>query len=435
MCSENVSGPDAGAPSPTPRPARADDRVGRMSRPEFMALMGAAMGIVAFSVDAMLPSLARIASDLSVAQPNDRQLVVLAFMFGLSLSPVFFGVAADSFGRRRPLMIGFAIYAAGSALAAFAPSFESLLLGRLLQGVGAGGPRVLAVAIIRDRFEGRTMARILSFVMMLFILAPMIAPAIGLAIAVAAGWRMVFGLLLVLALSAIVWVYLRLPETLAEQNVQRLDLGSVLSNLRIALTCREAMLYIAALGCLFAAFLSYISSVQQLIGEAYGFGDAFIYVFAGLAMAIFVAVWVNARVVERLGMRFLTLWPLRVLIALSTGAAAATLALGQPPFWAFVLWSAPSFFCVGLLFGNLNALAMRPLGRIAGLGAALALSLPSFIAAPFAAMIGRFYDGSPAMLQVSFAVLSVAALALARAADGARINPQAPATPATGQTR
>lgn len=402
-----------------------DGRVGAMGRFEFIALMGMSMGMVAFSVDAMLPALPHIAADLTLAHPNDRQLVVLVFVLGLSLSAMVFGLAADAFGRRRPFFVGLAIYAAGSALAAAAPSFEMMLLGRFLQGIGAGGPRVLAVAVIRDRFEGRKMARVLSFVMMIFVLAPLIAPVFGLLIAQAAGWRAIFAALFALSLAALAWVYWRLPETLAEANRQKLDGASLLGNLGFALGCREAMLYVLALGFLFSAFLSYISSVQQLVGEAYGLGDGFIFVFSGLALSIFAAAWMNAWLVERLGMRFLSLWSLRCVIGLAALAAGATFAAGMPPLWGFLLWSAPSFFFVGVLFGNLNALAMRPLGRVAGLGAALTHSLASLVAALFAVVISRFYDGTPLILQASFALFGIAALASASAAE--RMRPGADA--------
>lgn len=410
----------AADPSGDDAKAAEDGRVGRMGRFEFVALMGASMGMVAFSVDAMLPALPNIADELSLAHPNDRHFVVLAFILGLGLSALPFGLAADAFGRRRPFFVGLAIYAAGSAIAAAASSFELLLLGRLLQGVGAGGPRVLAVAVIRDRFEGRQMARILSFVMMIFILAPMIAPLFGLVIGELAGWRAIFAALFGLSLAALLWVYCRLPETLAGADRQALDRANVLGNLRFVLGNRESMLYVAALGCLFAAFLSYISSVQQLVGEAYGLGDWFIAVFSGLSAAIFAAAWVNAWLVERVGMRPLAMAALWSVIALSVVGAATTFAVGRPPLWAFLVWSAPSFFCVGVLFGNLNALAMRPLGRVAGLGASLTHSLSSLGAATGAAGIGRFYDGTPLVIQTSFVLCGLIALVCVRAAGRSR---------------
>ena len=272
---------------------------------EFVALMALSMSLVALAIDAMLPALAEIGSDLGLVRDNDRQLVLTVLFLGLSLGQLFYGPISDSLGRRGPIFFGFGLFILGSALAVVAPTFEWLLIGRFLQGLGAAGPRILTVAIIRDCAAGREMARLMSLVMMVFILIPAIAPALGQAILFIASWRGIFLALLLLSSMTLVWFYLRQPETLsfeARRPISPASLGGAFVEI---LHTRSTVLYTLAGGMIFGSFVGFLNSAQQIFQELYGLGVRFPAYFAVLALTIGCASLINARLVIRLGMRYL----------------------------------------------------------------------------------------------------------------------------------
>lgn len=377
---------------------------GAMGFGEFVALVALTVSFVALSIDAMMPSLPEIAEDLGVAYPNDRQLVISVFVLGLSLSPLAFGLIADAYGRKPAIFLGLAIYGVGCALSALAWSFDAMLLGRLLQGVGAAAPRTLAVTLVRDRFEGRKMARVMSFVMMTFVLVPALAPAMGLAVESVAGWRSVFLALLALGALVIAWMALRLPETLPAHARRPLRWSSARRSILHVLTNRVAMGYAMATGFLFAGFLGWLSAAEQILGEGYGLGDWFALAFGLLSLPIGAASLMNAQLVMRLGSERLCAVALGGALLWSTAFAAAFHWGAVAGLSWFLAWAFPCFFAFGVLFGNVNAMAMRPLGAVAGVGAALVATITSLVAAPIGAAIGRAYDGEPTPIIAGFAV-------------------------------
>jgi len=329
---------------------------------------------------------------------------------GLAVGQILFGTLSDSVGRKPAIYAGFIIFLIGSLLCIFAADYTVMLAGRVLQGVGAAAPRIVTVALIRDLYAGREMARVMSFALLAFIMVPAVAPGIGQLIMAAAGWRAIFVFLFVFATVTFAWFALRQPETL------RPELRVAYSPRRIArgaletVRARAALGYTVALGMVFGAFLGYLNTAQQLFQMLYGLGALFPVYFAALALAIGAASWVNARLVVRLGMKFLSLRAAVWLSALSVVfliAITVTGGAGKPPLWLLMAWCASAFFCVGLLFGNLNTLAMEPLGRIAGVGAAVVGSLATFIAVPLGAFIGQSYNDSVTPLVAGFAVLGV----------------------------
>ncbi|MEL6281284.1 MAG: multidrug effflux MFS transporter [Pseudomonadota bacterium] len=384
---------------------------------EFVGFMALTVSIVALSIDAMLPSLPEIAEELQAPTPNDRQLVVSVFILGMSVSPVLFGLAADAHGRRPAMIAGLWIFAAGCVVSATAASFETMLLGRFLQGVGAAGPRTLAVTVVRDRYEGRAMAQVMSFIMTIFILVPALAPSLGLLVESLSGWRAVFVVLLSLSGLIFVWISLRLPETLAEQDRRPLRWRTVSSGLGRIFRDRTAMGYTLATGFAFAPFLAYLSASEQILADRYGWGDGFVLVFGGLALVIGAAAFVNAHAVMKLGMRRLTGAAQLSLMGCSTVAAAVFAVLGSPSFAVFLVWMIPAMFFSGILFGNVNALAMQPLGAMAGLGAALVGSLSNALSVPIGIGIARAYDGEPTPLAIGFAICAACSWLCARWAE------------------
>ncbi len=386
---------------------------------EFVALMALMTSLVALSIDAMLPALADIGRDLGVTHPNEAQLVVSALLAGLSVAQLFYGPISDSLGRKPVIYAGFALFLAGTVVAILATDFTTMLAGRFLQGVGAAGPKVVTVALVRDRYEGRAMARIMSLIMMVFILVPVLAPAIGQGILLVAEWRTVFGLLLALALVAVVWFALRLPETLPRERRKLLSAATVIRGVRETCTNRVAFGYIVAAGFIFGAFVGYLVTAPQIFQGQYGQGAKFPLYFGGLAAAIGAASYVNARLVMRYGMRSLSRRALWSLSTLSLVFFAVGFVFdGHPPLWALTLYLLLAFFALGILFGNFNALAMEPLGHIAGTGAAVVGALSSLMAMSLGTLLGQANDGTVLPLTAGFLACGLASLLAARWADG-----------------
>jgi len=381
--------------------------------PEFIALMALTISIVALATDAMLPALAPIGAELGVSASNDNQLVVTAFFLGLAVGQLFFGPVSDSIGRKPAINAGFLLFAIGSVMSFVASDFDTMLAGRVLQGIGAAGPRTVAVALIRDQYAGRAMARIMSFVMTVFILVPIVAPMLGQAILYIGDWRGIFALFVALAALAILWMSLRQPETLPKEKRRPFSIMRIVRAALEVLRTRAAVGAALAAGLIFSAMIGYLSSSQQIFQDTYGLGDLFPVFFAILAIAIGAASLTNARLVMRLGMRKLTVRALGAIIVLSaTFFAIAVVFSGKPPLWAFMVYGMPTFFCMGILFGNLNAMAMEPLGHIAGVGSAVVASLTGFVSLALGSAIGQSYDGTVLPLVGGYGVLAAAALAL-----------------------
>ena len=379
---------------------------------EFIILLALIISMVALSIDAMLPALPEIARDLEVARINDSQYVILVFFAGMALGQIAFGPLSDSVGRRPAILAGFACFVAGCLLSVVAASFEAMLIGRFLQGLGAAGPRIVSVALIRDRYTGRDMARVMSFIMTVFILVPVFAPALGQLILSVANWRAIFILFLVLSLLVAAWFWLRQPETLARENRIRFSLFQLWTDLCAILRVRAALGYTLTMGFTFGAFIGYLSSSQQIFQVQYGLEELFPLYFGILACSIGAASLSNARLVMRYGMRRLSVFALKVIGYLSClFFVVAWHVDGQPHLGLLMLYLLVVFFFFGVLFGNLNALAMEPLGHIAGLGSAVIGSLSTLMSVGFGILIAEAYDHTVLPLVLGFAVLGLAGLA------------------------
>lgn len=374
---------------------------------EFIVLISLMTSITALSIDAMLPALPQIAADLGVQNANDRQLIVSLIFLGLSLGQLVFGPLSDSIGRKPTITIGFGVYIGGSLLSLLAPTFPIMLAGRLLQGIGVSAPRAVTLALVRDQYESERMARVLSFVMTVFILVPMIAPLMGQTILFFFGWRAIFGMFIVITLITLAWFILRMPESLSPENRIPFTFARIFNAVKEILTTRLTLGYTIMSGFISGAHLSYLNSAQQIFQEQYALGDRFPFFFAAVAFSIGLAAFFNARLVVRFGMRFLVRWALRALLILALVALGVGLATaGQPPLWALLTYFMLTFFTVGILFGNLNALAMQPLGHIAGIGAAIIGSLSTMISVLLGTTIGRAYNETILPLVIGFVVLA-----------------------------
>ncbi len=382
-----------------------------LPRNEFIILIAFMISIVAMATDIMLPALSQIGAELGAPTPNDAHMIVTALFFGFAVGLLFAGPLSDSFGRKPVIYVGYVIFLVGCVLSSITTSWEIMILGRILQGIGAAFPRVVTIAIIRDGASGRQMASIMSFIMAVFILVPMVAPAIGQGVIFLSGWRATFVFLITMAVIAALWFALRQPETLARENRTSFSPGPLWAGTREMCRSRIAIGYTLATGLINGAFLGYLSTAQQIFVEAYATGSLFALYFAVAALALGVASVLNGKIVIALGMRVLSWWATLGIAAVSIGfTPLALLADGLPALWLFLAWLIAVFFCVGILFGNFNALAMEPLGHIAGLGAGIVGAVSTFISLPLAYLIGQGFAGGVLHLVYGFAVLGGATL-------------------------
>ena len=374
---------------------------------EFILLMAMTMSLVALSIDMMLPALPVMAADLQVSDPNRMQLVISWMFVGLALGQPFYGPLSDSIGRKPAMHAGFLILVLGSLISMFATDFTVMLAGRFLQGFGAAGPRTVAMALIRDRFHGSEMARVMSFIMTIFIVVPILAPALGQGILLFTGWPAIFVFFIIFSLFVQAWLTLRQPETLPPEYRRPFTLVSIGRGLVEVLRNGPAMVYTLVAGSVFGAFMGYLNSCQQVFQVQYGLGKLFPLAFGGLAFSAGVAAIVNGNLVLRFGMHRLTRRALYVIASLSwLILLIGWLSEGQPPLWqfmgVFVCW----FFCIGVVFGNINAMAMETLGHVAGSAAAVIGTLTTLMAVGLGWVIGNAYDGTILPMAIGFAVLT-----------------------------
>ena len=389
----------------------------RLSQPEFIALIAMLFATIAFSIDAMLPALPQIAAELTPADPNRAQLILTSFVLGMGLGTFLAGPISDALGRKPVIVLGAGLYMVGALLAWAAPTLETVLAARLLQGLGAAGPRVVSLAMVRDLYSGRHMARIMSFAMMIFTLVPALAPLAGQGIIALTGWRGIFLAFLVFAVVATSWLSLRQPETLAKAARRPLHPAVLLRAVAEVLTNRQVVMAMVVQTLIFACLFGTISSTQQIFDVHFGRGAEFPLWFALIALCSGSASLINAALVVRLGMRFLVSVTLAV-EALLTAVYALTLIAGGLPeglaFALFVIWAISVFMMAGLVLGNLNALAMEPMGHIAGMAASVTGSLATVASVMIAAPLGLAFDGTPRPLVIGVTALAAAGFVLMR---------------------
>jgi DHA1 family bicyclomycin/chloramphenicol resistance-like MFS transporter len=385
---------------------------------EFVTLMALMISITALSIDMMLPALPAIGRDLGVDYANDVQLVVTVLLFGMGIGQLLFGPLTDSFGRKPVIITGFVVFITGCLCSIFATRFELMVVGRLIQGIGTGGPRTAIIALVRDQYGGRAMARIMSAVMAIFIIVPVFAPALGQLVLLASGWQAIFGVLVGQGIVVLTWFAIRQPETLSRNDRIPFSTGRIVNAVVKVCKNRLSMGYTLAAGFIAGALMSYLSSAQQIFQEVYGLGREFPIYMAALALFIGGASFVNSRIVMRFGMRMLSYRAILALIFFMTIYLVITYQMdGGSPLWLMMAFFAPSFFCMGILFGNLNAIAMDPLKHMAGVGAAIVGSLSNFMASLIGASVGRCYDGSTLPLTTGFVILGILTAIAMRWAD------------------
>lgn len=387
------------------------DQSSPMPGREFTLLVAAMMACTALSIDTILPALGVISRELALVNPNHAQFLVGGIFIGMSCGQLIAGPLSDALGRKRVLFIGLGIHFLGSLICLFSPSFPILLVGRVLQGLGAAGPYVTAVSVVRDKYSGRSMAKVMSLVMMVFIMVPAIAPSLGQGIMLFAGWRDIFIMYGVYALLVACWVGWRLEETLPAEKRIPFNPKNLKHGLREVLKNRLTVCYTLCMGISFGSLMGYINSAQQIFQEHFKTGERFTLYFGALAMVIGVASLVNSRIVQRLGMRYIVMRAMGVVILASSGFLLLHLFV-EPTLPMFMGYAAIMFFCFGLSHGNLNALAMEPMGHIAGLAAAIIGCSSSILSMSIGTVIGQSYNDTLIPLATGFSALFSIALGI-----------------------
>jgi MFS transporter, DHA1 family, multidrug resistance protein len=390
---------------------------------EFVVLVAALMAANALAIDAMLPALPAIGEALGVTTDNRRQLVITVYLLGFGGSQIFYGPLADRFGRKAMLVSCMAFYALFAALAGLAGSMNLLLAARFMQGVAAGGTRVLVVAIVRDRFKGSAMAQIMSLVMIVFMLVPVLAPTIGQGILAIAGWRQIFIALAAYGLALALWGGVRMPETLAREDRRALSVANIAAAVRQTLGNRISVGNTLAATLAFGGLFGFIGSIQQIVFDVFARPELIGLVFACIAGPMGLSSYANSRLVMRLGARRLLLTALGLFTVMALLHLAIVLAYGET-LWVFVALQALTTACFGLVGANSGALAMEPVGHIAGTASALQGLITTVGGALIGLVIGQMFDGTTVPLIAGFVVCGMLALAVALWA-----NPKTKAAP------
>jgi len=377
--------------------------------PEFVALIAMMMALNALAIDAMLPALPAIGDALGVASENGRQWVITAYLLGFGVAQILYGPLADRFGRKPVLMIGLALYIVFSLLAAFSPTFELLIAARVGTGIGAAALRVLAVSIVRDRYSGRTMARVMSLSFLVFLGVPILAPALGQLILTVAPWRWVFGVLAVGGTAFAIWAAIRLPETLHPEDRMPIQAGRIASAFREALTNRRSIGYTLAITAISGALFGFINSSQQIFFDVFHAPGLFTVLFGAVAGGIAVASLLNARLVERMGSRLISHTALLGFILMSAIHAAVAVS-GHETIWTFAVLQALTMFCFGFIAGNFGSMAMEPMGHIAGTASSAQGFISTTGGATLGFVIGQQFNGSTVPMTTGFVLLGLTAL-------------------------
>jgi DHA1 family bicyclomycin/chloramphenicol resistance-like MFS transporter len=380
---------------------------------EFVTLMALYVSLMAMSIDMILPALFLMGKDFGIIDQNQMQYVIGILFLGFTFGQIFYGSLADSFGRKPTVYLGLIIFVIGNILSITAHDYSMMLLGRFLQGFGAASPRIVSIAIIRDLYKGRDMARVMSFVMTIFIVIPVIAPSIGQALLFFISWRFLFGIFLTTAIIATIWTFFRLPETLKKQDVRPFNLPTIWKDLLLVLGNKFAVGYAICNGLVFGALIGYLSSSRQIFQDYFQVGELFPIYFGISALSVGASSILNSMIVKKYGMKLICHHALLLMMAMSISFFLMSIFQNhQLLIWQFMIFAVITFFALGMLFGNLNAMAMEQMGHIAGIAAAVTGCLSSGISVIIGTTIGQSYNNTLTPMFCGFFLLTSSAFLL-----------------------
>ena len=392
----------------------------RISTAEFVAIMAMLVATVAISIDGMLPALSIIADELTPLRPNNAQMILSFFVAGMAAGTLIVGPLSDSFGRKPIIYYGASLYIFSSAVCVLSPSLEVILISRFLQGVGASAPRVVAQALVRDFYKGREMARISSFIMIIFALVPAIAPLLGSFVMLAFNWRFIFLMFIAFVAVSTIWMTFRIDESVTKEKRIEFNLKQVVLAFKEVLSNQMILTSIITLVFAYGILFIGIFLIQPVFEQVFNRAATFPYWFATIALLAASSSYVNARLVRKLGMRMLTSIAFRAQVCFSVLVFLVYwfgYLEGQFGFFCFLFWMFSIFFQAGLTMGNLTALAMEPVGHIAGTAASLVSAIATIGSVLLAAIVGQFFDGTPAAM-----IAGVALFATLGAISSHRLN-------------
>lgn len=395
-------------------------RAGRMSFNEFVAFVAATFALNALAIDVMIPALPHMAEALNIAQANDRQAVIIVYLAGFSVAQLFFGPLSDRFGRRRVLLFGLALFCVAGFVSTIAQTYGQLLAARLVQGLGGAASRVIAMSLVRDRYSGREMGRVMSLAITVFMAVPILAPSVGQLVLLVAPWRGVFGILVIASVAMFAWTWLRLDESLPLEQRQSLAPGRIAGNYLQTMRHRITAGYTLAIGVSMAALMGFVTSAQQIFVDVFGIDGRFTLLFAAIALSMSGAAFTNAQLVRRIGLRRLSHGALILFILIhSTHYLLAS--NGWQSLGLFMLMQALGMFVYGFLGANFNAIAMQAMGHIAGTAAAMIGFSSTALSACVGYLIGGAFDLSVVPLAAGSALAGCAALMIILVAERGRL--------------
>jgi len=378
---------------------------------EFVALMASIMALNALAIDSMLPAFPAIGKSLQVADPNALQYMISSYMLANAVGSLVAGPLSDRFGRRPILLLSIAFAALGGLASAVAPSYPALLVTRAVHGFFAAGLGVLAVSVIRDRYSGDQMARLMSLIIIVFMLVPVLAPSIGQLVLTVASWREIFHVLAVAAVIVFAWAWKRLPETLHPEYRQPISPPVILRNWLACITDRQGLGYMLGAGIMMGGMFGFLNSSQQIFFDVFHASHIFPLAFASVAGAMAIANFSNSRIVERFGARRVSHTALIAFLIFSLCQLVAS-RFEPEPMLLFLVLVALNMGMVGFTGSNFGSIAMEPFGRIAGSAASFQSFARMALATLIGALTGQRFDGTTGPLAEGFFVTGLLGLAL-----------------------